>query len=271
MRVMKTCLVLLSIGLLSFFLLPRFLHSNMSVSGHWACSGYIITTFDGRDYHVYDHDDCYYVIDYIIFSDQGGGSSNGQPIDPDDPSSGWGGSGGTVGPSTPNPYDNNNDGIIDCYKTGIMRKEGLYISSDCNEIRQKADGTTYTHGAWDITGPGIDGAKIYPAASGTVISVTKQTVKVEDPETGEAGYMLTGYGYYVRIKDSDGNIWLYAHLKGTGTDPSGVGLKVGDKVIAGTTPIGLGDSSGNSTGPHLHLEYLLNGTKTCPDEKIGNC
>jgi len=84
------------------------------------------------------------------------------------------------------------------------------------------------------------------------------------------GGVLTGYGYHVKIKDAEGNWWLYAHLKGKDVDPSGVGLKVGDTITVGTK-IGLCDSSGDSTGAHLHLEYRLGsewGTKTCPSAKL---
>ncbi len=96
-------------------------------------------------------------------------------------------------------------------------------------------------------------------------------MRIIDEETGEEGVVLTDYGYYVKVKDDNGNIWLYAHLKGKPGDPSGVGLKVGDKVIAGVTPVGLCNSTGTSTGDHLHLELYVNGEKTCPGEKIGDC
>jgi murein DD-endopeptidase MepM/ murein hydrolase activator NlpD len=81
---------------------------------------------------------------------------------------------------------------------------------------------------------------------------------------------LQGYGYFVKIKDAEGNWWVYAHLNGTDADPSGVGLKVGDTVTVGNK-IGLCDTSGQSTGAHLHLEYRLGGewgTKTCPSAKL---
>jgi len=64
------------------------------------------------------------------------------------------------------------------------------------------------------------------------------------------------------------NYWLYAHLKGSADDPSGVGLTVGAKVTAGLTRVGKCDNSGTSSGAHLHLEYQVNGTKTCPTNQL---
>ncbi|MGC8893208.1 MAG: M23 family metallopeptidase [Candidatus Saccharicenans sp.] len=202
------------------FLFSRFLHSNMSIIGHWDCVE--VTT----SYAWYNPDDgewylskpetsyqCTYVIDNIIFDDEDdstGGASDGDSGDDSEP----GGPGGGMGPTQPNVYDTNNDGYIDCYNNVIMRMNGLFISSNCDEIRQKEDGSTYIHGAWDITGPGVDGANIYAAASGEVIYVGVQTTTQTDKITGQKITYISGYGYYVMIKDDAGNIWIYAHLKG---------------------------------------------------------
>lgn len=196
--------------------------------------------------------DCVACYVYLYDGSGGGGGGSGDNGDVDDP----GGGGGGV--TNPNNYDKNNDGYIDCYTNTVMRVSGLYIKSGCSEQR-----TYGPHNAWDITGVGVDGTTIYSVSNGIVLQVGKQT----DPNTGE----ISGWGYYVKIKDNEGNIWIYARLKGTDFDPSGLGLSVNSKVIAGITPIGICDSSGNSTGPHLHLEYRVNNQKTCPDEKIGKC
>ena len=56
------------------------------------------------------------------------------------------------------------------------------------------------------------------------------------------------YGNYVRVWHAELGAWsFYAHLLKPGS------VKVGQKVKAGET-IGLVGSTGNSTGPHLHLE-----------------
>ncbi len=208
-------------------------YNSYSTSGsYWDCVTYYMYLYDG----------------------EGGGAgdaSGNVDGDIDNP-----GGGGVI--VNPNDYDKNNDGFIDCYKNTIMRVPGLFISSDCNDQRSYG-----LHNAWDITGPGVDGKTIYSVSDGTVIAVSKQT----NPNTGE----ISGWGYYVMIKDKEGNIWIYAHLKGSDDDPSGLGLTIGSKVTAGVTPVGVCDSSGNSTGAHLHLELRLNGQKTCPDTKIGRC
>jgi murein DD-endopeptidase MepM/ murein hydrolase activator NlpD len=62
----------------------------------------------------------------------------------------------------------------------------------------------------------------------------------------------------VRVKHADGSIALYAHL-GDGFD-----VEKGDKVAAGQR-IGVVGMSGPSTGPHLHLELLVNGKDRDPE------
>ena len=59
--------------------------------------------------------------------------------------------------------------------------------------------------------------------------------------------VLGGYGNAIIIKGLDGISWLYAHM----AQPSP--HRVGTKIIKGQ-PIGIVGSTGNSTGPHLHLE-----------------
>lgn len=66
----------------------------------------------------------------------------------------------------------------------------------------------------------------------------------------------------------ESNYWLYAHLKGSDDDPSGVGLTVRAKVTAGLTKVGKCDNSGTSSVAHLHLEYQVNSTKTCPTNQL---
>lgn len=194
MRKGRVLLWFLSCILVFVFIFSRSLHSNMSVIGHWDCVE--VTT----SYAWYNPDDglwylsnpetsyqCTYVIDNIIFDDGGdstGGGSGGDSGDDSEP----GGPGGGTGPTQPNVYDTNNDGYIDCYNNVIMRINGLFISSNCDEIRTKiVDGkiVTYVHRAWDITGPGVDGATIYAAASGEVIYTGAETKTITDKETGE--------------------------------------------------------------------------------------
>jgi len=96
-----------------------------------------------------------------------------------------------------------------------------------------------------------DGQKIYPSQDGTVVEI--QT----EPERGlgigvitTEKYDLGEYGeHYVKIR--------YWHLKGSN-------CKLGDKVTVGQV-IGYADSTGYSSGVHLHIEgkpieYNPNGT-----------
>ena len=55
------------------------------------------------------------------------------------------------------------------------------------------------------------------------------------------------YGNYVIITSDDGKSILMAHMKSPST------VKVGAKIKAGD-PVGTMGSTGNSTGPHLHIE-----------------
>ncbi len=68
-----------------------------------------------------------------------------------------------------------------------------------------------------------------------------------------AGY---GYGYHVVVRHINGLETLYAHM-------SKLSVKVGQVVKAGEL-LGLGGSTGWSTGPHLHLEVLYAGNAFNP-------
>lgn len=95
------------------------------------------------------------------------------------------------------------------------------------------------HTGIDIAAP--RGTPIVAANSGTVIV---------------AGWSAKGYGNYVVINHGGGKSTLYAHQ-------SQIAVSKGDKVTKGQT-IGYIGSTGNSTGPHLHFEVLINGDDTNP-------
>ena len=78
---------------------------------------------------------------------------------------------------------------------------------------------------------GQDDQTVYPIAEGVVESINAH---------GRA------YGNHVCVKHGDGNVSLYAHL-------AGLKVRVGQAVDR-HTPLGLMGSTGNVTGPHLHLE-----------------
>ncbi len=101
------------------------------------------------------------------------------------------------------------------------------------------------HTGIDISGYNINGKPVVASNSGTVIKVVSGY--------GNWSYSGPGYGNYVII-DHGGNTYsLYGHL-------SSVYVGVGDYVVQGKTIARLG-TSGTSTGPHLHFEIRLNGSK----------
>ncbi len=84
------------------------------------------------------------------------------------------------------------------------------------------------------------GANIIAAATGTVIF------------SGWNG----GYGNCVIIDHGGGRSTLYAHM-------SSIGVSSGQTVSAGQS-VGKVGSTGNSTGPHLHFEIMINGVAVDP-------
>jgi murein DD-endopeptidase MepM/ murein hydrolase activator NlpD len=102
----------------------------------------------------------------------------------------------------------------------------------------------YTSGfgyRWGALHGGIDiansiGTPIVAAADGVVI---------------DAG-PTAGFGAWVKLRHADGTVTLYGHVN-TWT------VSVGQRVWAGDQIATIGNR-GNSTGPHLHFEVLLNGT-----------
>lgn len=84
------------------------------------------------------------------------------------------------------------------------------------------------------------GTTVIAAASGTVI---------------KAGY-FGGYGYCVEIRHSNGVVTRYAHL-------SKILVSAGQTVTQYNT-IALTGNTGDSTGPHLHFEVIVNGNQVNP-------
>lgn len=98
---------------------------------------------------------------------------------------------------------------------------------------------------WGSFHSGVDfalsqGEPIYAACSGTVCY------------SGYSG----GYGKLIKIDHGSGMQTCYAHC-------SSLLVSNGQQVEAGET-IGLIGSTGNSTGPHLHFEVIINGNRVDP-------
>ncbi|MDO5556072.1 MAG: M23 family metallopeptidase [Clostridia bacterium] len=96
-----------------------------------------------------------------------------------------------------------------------------------------------THTGLDIAAP--TGTTIAAAAAGTVTF------------SGSNG---GGLGYFIKISHGNGVETVYAHC-------SQLYVKEGQTVAQGEAIAAVG-STGNSTGPHLHLEIRLNGTAQNP-------
>ena len=121
------------------------------------------------------------------------------------------------------------------------------ITTRFGEVYNLVNPEGSAHTGADIAGSGIFGKPIVAIESGTVSVAT---------------YSNYGYGNYVMINHGknaiDGNnyISLYGHC-------SSLAVSKGQNVAKGQV-IGYVGSTGNSTGPHLHLEVRVNGKLTDP-------
>jgi len=79
---------------------------------------------------------------------------------------------------------------------------------------------------------------------------------VADGAVTTAAYDAGGYGNYLIIDHGNGNMTLYAHM-------SQMSAAIGQTVTQGQT-IGFVGSTGMSTGPHLHFEVYVGGTRVDP-------
>lgn len=97
----------------------------------------------------------------------------------------------------------------------------------------------------------ISGEKNYH--KGTDIAVAQGTpiLAGHDGVVTDVGFDADGYGNYVVISGDDGIVSKYAHCET-------VSVSIGQEITAGDTIATVG-STGNSTGPHLHLEIIKNG------------
>ena len=118
-----------------------------------------------------------------------------------------------------------------------------YITSRQGPRTHPVTGEYKNHGGTDIGAS--YGSAIYAADSGTV-------VRSSDGWNG-------GWGNYVMINHGNGMQTLYAHM-------SSRAVSVGQTVSRGQT-IGYVGSTGMSTGPHLHFEMYVNGSRIDPQTR----
>ncbi|MDU4698260.1 MAG: M23 family metallopeptidase [Paenibacillus sp.] len=112
------------------------------------------------------------------------------------------------------------------------------ITSDFGEREDPFTGRLTKHAGMDIGGS--VGDPVYAAANGKVV---------------DTGY-TSARGNYITISHPSGLKTNYMHL-------SKILTKVGDSVKQGDTIAELG-STGRSTGPHLHIEVVKNGSTVDP-------
>lgn len=120
----------------------------------------------------------------------------------------------------------------------------LFWPTNCRRITQYFKGWRHT---------GIDiacgmGVNVYAAADGIV-------------ERAKGGWN-GGYGNMIIIRHNDGTKTLYGHLQA-----SGILVSPGEYIKKGRV-IGLMGSSGRSTGPHVHFEIIINGTRVNPFNRL---
>ena len=119
-------------------------------------------------------------------------------------------------------------------------------------------GPRYVQGSYDPGHGAIDigvvrGTPIIATKSGTVI-LTQTGCTEGNTSCGQT------YGNFVKLDHGDGIESLYAHL-------TSLAVSDGDTVSQGEV-IGYSGNTGNSTGPHLHFEIRVNGTRVDPLEYV---
>lgn len=120
------------------------------------------------------------------------------------------------------------------------------VYSPFGAVRYRAGGRTGSHSGVDLAAP--RGSPVHAAGAGTVTY---------------AGWGYEGsqaWGLLVAIDHGDGWRTLYAHL-------ADVQVAVGDAVDGGTE-IGHIGTTGNATGPHVHVELRHDGERLDPSGHI---
>jgi murein DD-endopeptidase MepM/ murein hydrolase activator NlpD len=95
--------------------------------------------------------------------------------------------------------------------------------------------------------PGHDGIDIRARTGTKIYCVAPGEVSLVDNDPRGSAY-----GIHVRVSHREGYLTIYAHLQKTV-------VREGQSVEAGTL-LGLADSTGNSTGSHLHLGLRKDGS-----------
>lgn len=147
-------------------------------------------------------------------------------------------------------FTNPDDGLVDFYdEEGRSGRQFLLrnpaptgaFRSPFGIRRHPITGRTRMHSGVDWSAP--RGTPILASGDGVVI---------------DAGWNSGGYGRQTKIKHANGYVSSYSHQSKISK-----GVTPGARVKQGQI-IGLIGSTGLSTGPHLHYELIVNGTKVDP-------
>jgi murein DD-endopeptidase MepM/ murein hydrolase activator NlpD len=152
----------------------------------------------------------------------------------------------TVGGETKKYYrfQTPDDGVVDYYdETGKSAKKFL-VRKPVNEAIMRSGFGARRHPILGFVRmhTGVDwatayGTPIFAAGNGVIEKIGWES----------------GYGKYVRIKHNNGYETAYGHMSAFAK-----GMEVGKRVRQGQV-IGFVGSTGQSTGPHVHFEILVNG------------
>ena len=106
---------------------------------------------------------------------------------------------------------------------------------------------------------GVDFARNYKGAvEGEPVMAAKDGVVIESRAIKNSSGNYISYGECIKIKHYDGTMTVYAHMQ-----PGSRRVDVGESVSQGEQ-IGNVGTTGNSTGPHLHFEIYIGGSRVNP-------
>ena len=158
------------------------------------------------------------------------------------------------------------------YEKAQKQMEAENERNKAANISRNSAGQTVTYNAssatkmqWPIPAGGriscYYGYRTDPAPSnhtGIDIAISTGTaiIAANDGTVTFAAYSSNGYGNYIDINHGDGSATRYGHC-------SKLYVKAGQKVKRGETIAAVG-STGWSTGPHLHFEVMINGSRVNP-------
>lgn len=154
--------------------------------------------------------------------------------------------------TVPNPAYNNPSDLDQNLRIDDF-KDVLKTSDPCAYQFDNGDRLGTNHGGPNTNRPGHNGVDLQANLNDPVSVVAHGRVSVigwENPSNHQAGC-----GYRMIVEHLSGDTSVYCHLVDNSAQ-----FQVGDWVRAGTV-IGLANSTGNSSGHHLHLIYWQNGSR----------